>query len=85
LPLQSDGGNESKIIRVVAFTLNLLLLFTTGVFIVQRGTMWEEAPIILLMTAAPHVSLFALLELSGGACSGRSPEADLKVGLYVQK
>jgi hypothetical protein len=48
---------------VVAFALNLLLLFTTGVFIVQRGTRIEEAPIIFLMTAAPIGSLFAILEL----------------------
>jgi hypothetical protein len=48
-----------KTIRIVAFALNLLLLFTTGVFIVQRGTRVEEAPIIILMTLAPLVSLFA--------------------------
>jgi hypothetical protein len=36
-----------RAIRIVAFSLNLLLLFTTRVFIVQRGTRWEEAPIIL--------------------------------------
>jgi hypothetical protein len=47
----------------VAFALNLLLLFTTGVFIVQRGTRMEEMPIIVLMTAAPLVSLFATLGL----------------------
>jgi hypothetical protein len=51
-----------KVIRIVAFALNVLLLFTTGVFIVQRGTRMEEAPIIFLMTLAPLVSLFALLE-----------------------
>jgi hypothetical protein len=50
------------IIRRVAFVLNLLL-FTTGVFIVQRGTRMEEMPIIVLMAAAPLVSLFAILEL----------------------
>jgi hypothetical protein len=54
-----------KTIRIVAFALNLLLLFTTGVFIVQRGTRVEEAPIIILMTLAPLVSLFALLEIKG--------------------
>ncbi len=52
-----------KAIRIVAFALNVLLLFTTGAFIVQRGTRVEEAPIIFLMTAAPLVSLFAILEL----------------------
>jgi len=52
-----------KTIRIVAFALNLLLLFTTGVFIVQRGTRIEESPIIILMTLAPLVSLFALLEI----------------------
>jgi len=53
-----------KAIRIVAFSLNLLLLFTTGVFIVQRGTRVEELPIIFLMTAAPIASLFAILELN---------------------
>jgi len=48
----------------VAFSLNLLLLFTTGVFIVQRGTRLEELPIIVLMAAAPIASLFAILELN---------------------
>jgi len=32
------AGEKVKVIRVVAFALNLLLLFTTGVFIVERGT-----------------------------------------------
>ena len=36
-----------RAIRVVAFTLNVLLLFTIGVSIVQRGTRIEEQPIIL--------------------------------------
>jgi hypothetical protein len=48
-----------KVVRVVAFALNLLLLFTTGVFIVQRGTRMEEMPIIVLMASAPLVSMFA--------------------------
>ncbi|HEY6220596.1 MAG TPA: hypothetical protein VIV65_11130 [Gemmatimonadaceae bacterium] len=51
------------IIRRVAFVLNLLLLFTTGIFIVQRGTRMEEMPIIVLMAVAPLVSLLAILEL----------------------
>jgi hypothetical protein len=42
----------------------LLLLFTTGVFILQRGTRVEEMPIIVLMTAAPLVSMFAILEMN---------------------
>ena len=49
---------------MVAFALNLFLLFTTGVFVVQRGTRRDEAPIIFLMTAAPVASLFAILELN---------------------
>jgi hypothetical protein len=53
-----------KAVRTVAFALNLLLLFTTGVFLVQRGTRWDEAPIISLMTAAPLVSMFAILEMN---------------------
>jgi hypothetical protein len=53
-----------KVIRIVAFALNVLLLFTTGVFIVQRGTRIEEAPIILLMAAAPLMSMFAILEMN---------------------
>lgn len=57
-------GEEMKAIRMVAFALNLLLLFTTGVFIAQRGTRIEELPIIVLMTAAPIASLFAILELN---------------------
>jgi hypothetical protein len=48
----------------VAFALNLLLLFTTGVFIVQRGTRWNEAPIIVLIAAAPLASMFAILEIN---------------------
>jgi hypothetical protein len=52
-----------KTIRIMAFVLNLLLLLTTLVFILQRGTRASEAPIIALMVAAPLVSLFALLEL----------------------
>jgi len=40
------------------------VLFTTGVFIVQRGTRTEEAPIIFLMTAAPFMSMFAILEMN---------------------
>jgi hypothetical protein len=54
-----------KTIRIVAFAVNVLLLFTTGVFIVQRGTRWDEAPIIFLMATAPLVSMFAILELNG--------------------
>jgi hypothetical protein len=57
------AGKKMKAIRIVAFALNLLLLFTTGVLIVQRGTRWDEAPIILLMTTAPLVSMFAILEM----------------------
>jgi hypothetical protein len=53
-----------KAIRITAFSLNLLLLFTTGVFIVQRGTRLEELPIIALMAAAPLVSMFAILEMN---------------------
>ena len=62
--LTTEKGDEMKAIRIVAFALNLLLLFTTGVFIVQRGTRIEEAPIIVLMTAAPLVSMFAILEMN---------------------
>jgi hypothetical protein len=32
-----------KAIRIVTFALNLLLLFTTGVFILQRGTRGAQA------------------------------------------
>jgi hypothetical protein len=52
-----------KPIRIVAFGLTLLLLFTTGVLIIQRGTTWNEAAIISLMVSAPMMSLFALLEM----------------------
>jgi protein-S-isoprenylcysteine O-methyltransferase Ste14 len=60
----AQEGDEMRAIRIVAFSLNLLLLFTTGVFIVQRGTRWEEAPIILLMTTVLLASMLAILEMN---------------------
>jgi hypothetical protein len=62
----AEEGGEMTTIRIFAFALNLLLLFTTGVFIVQRGTRWDELPIILLMTAAP---------LSKHVCDSRNESA----------
>ena len=61
---EEESEQSMKTIRIVAFALNLLLLFTTGVFIVQRGTRLEEMPIIVLMAAAPLVSMFAILEMN---------------------